>query len=83
MSIIGFVILVLMLLLLVWVYVKLAALPGKTAKERGHSQADAINVLGWVGLLLGIAPWLVALVWAYTNPITTPQESTNAEVSGG
>lgn len=67
MTITGFIILVLLVLLVVWIYVTLASLPGKKAAEREHPQAEAINVLGWVGLLLGIAPWLVALVWAYTT----------------
>ncbi len=82
MSIVGFVILVLLVLLLVWIFVKLAALPGKTATERGHPQAEAINVLGWVGLLLGVAPWLVALVWAYTKPESMQCGSSNAQTSG-
>jgi amino acid transporter len=68
MSIVGFVILVLLVLIGIWVFVKLAALPGQKAAERGHPQAEAINILGWIGLLLGVAPWLVALVWAYTKP---------------
>jgi hypothetical protein len=72
MSIVGFVILILLVLLGIWIYVKLAALPGQKAIERGHPQAEAINILGWFGLLLGIAPWLVALVWAYTVPSTSP-----------
>ncbi len=66
MSVVGFFILVLLVLLGIWIYVTLAAMPGQKAAERGHPQAEAINVLGWIGLLLGIAPWLVALVWAYT-----------------
>jgi hypothetical protein len=74
MSIIGFVILVLLFLLLVWAYAKLAALPGETAHKRSHPQAEAINVLGWIGLLLGVAPWLVALVWAHMKPVAIPQE---------
>jgi hypothetical protein len=68
MSIVGFVILVLLVLIGIWIFVKLAALPGQKAAERGHPQAEAINVLGWIGLLLGVAPWLIALVWAYTKP---------------
>jgi hypothetical protein len=65
----GFVILVLLFLLAIWIYVELAKLPGKKARERGHPQAEAISVLSWIGLLLGIVPWVVALVWAYTKPI--------------
>jgi hypothetical protein len=43
----------------------LAMLPGKVARRRGHSQAEAINVAGWLGILTGIV-WIVALIWAYT-----------------
>jgi hypothetical protein len=68
MTIAGFAILVVLVLIGIAIFVELARLPGKKARERDHPQADAINVLGWVGLLLGVAPWLVALVWAYTRP---------------
>jgi hypothetical protein len=64
----GFVILLLMGLLLFYLYIELAQIPGKKAKERGHPQADAINILGWIGPFLGIAGWAVALVWAYYRP---------------
>lgn len=70
MSIIGFAILVFIVLLLIWLYTVVAKIPGETARERNHPQAEAINVLGWIGLLLGVAPWLVALVWAYTRTDT-------------
>lgn len=66
----GFIILVVLVLLVIWIYMLIAAIPGKTAHERGHPQAEAINVLGWVGLLLGVMPWLVALVWAYMKPVS-------------
>ncbi len=47
--------------------VKLGPIPGNIAKSRGHPQADAINVLGWIGVVtLGLA-WPIALVWAYTR----------------
>ncbi len=78
MSIVGFAILVLLVLIGILIFLKLAAMPGKTAIERGHPQAEAINVLGWVGLLLGVAPWLVALVWAYTKPVATQQGTSDA-----
>jgi uncharacterized membrane protein YfcA len=70
MSIVGFAILVSLVLLLIWLYTVLAKMPGDKARERNHPQADAINVLGWIGLLLGVAPWLVALVWAYMRTDT-------------
>ncbi len=78
MSFVGFAILVLLVLIVIWIFVKLAALPGQTATERGHPQAEAINVLGWVGLLLGVAPWLVALVCAYMKPVAENQRSPDA-----
>ncbi len=44
-------------------------LPGKMARAEGHPQADAINLLAWIGLLtLGIS-WFIALVWAKVKPI--------------
>jgi hypothetical protein len=47
---------------------RLGALPGQLARQRGHPQADAINVAGWVGLLtLGLL-WPIALIWAFTRP---------------
>lgn len=68
----GFTILVILVLIGIWVFVELAKLPGAKAKERDHPQAEAINILGWLGLLFGGVPWLIALVWAYTNPISRP-----------
>ena len=80
MSFVGFVILILLVLLVIWIYVELGAIPGKTAIERGHPQAEAINVLAWTGLLMGAVPWLVALVWAYTKPVAMKQGSLDAQV---
>ncbi len=54
-----------------YVAFRLGALPGQIAKKRGHPQADAINVAGWVGLLtLGLL-WPLALIWAFTRPRAT------------
>ena len=51
----------------IWLVVKLGPLPGTIAQKRGHPQADAIRVLGWIGVItLGLA-WPIALVWAYTR----------------
>ena len=68
MTLVGFTILVILVLIGIWVFVELAKLPGEKARARSHPQAEAINVLGWVGLLFGGVPWLIALVWAYVNP---------------
>jgi hypothetical protein len=46
----------------------LASLPGKIAADRGHPQADAIRVAGWLGLLTMGLFFPIALIWAYTRP---------------
>ena len=46
----------------------LGSLPGKIAADRGHPQADAIRVTGWLGLLTMGLLFPIALVWAYTKP---------------
>lgn len=44
--------------------VKLGPLPGRIASTREHPQADAVRVLGWIGVItLGLA-WPAALIWA-------------------
>ncbi len=68
----SFVILVVLAVIGISIYLELAAIPGAKARERGHPQADAINILGWIGLLIGFIPWVVALVWAYTRPGPIP-----------
>ena len=57
------VLLVAALLLAAW----LGALPGRIARSRDHPQADAINACGWIGLITLGAPWIVAMVWAFTS----------------
>ena len=69
MTIAGLIILIALVFVLAVIYIELGGLPGKTARERGHPQADAISVLGWLGLLLGFLPWLVAMVWARMQPL--------------
>jgi hypothetical protein len=79
----GFVILILLALLGLWLFVEIGSLPGKTAKKRSHPQAEAINVLGWVGLLFGGVGWAVALVWAYTKPVFVPVAQGTAPTGAG
>ena len=35
----------------IWLVVLLGPLPGNVARRRGHPQADAIRVLGWIGIV--------------------------------
>ncbi|MDJ0905430.1 MAG: DUF3302 domain-containing protein [Woeseiaceae bacterium] len=52
------------------IVIVLAQLPGKAAAARGHPQAEAINVAGWLGMLLTVGVvWIFAMVWAYTRPL--------------
>ena len=65
----AFVILVVLALLAVYVFIRLAKWPRAVAVERKHPHPDAVNVLSWGGLLMtaGLA-WLAALVWAHVTP---------------
>jgi hypothetical protein len=65
----------------IWLIVKLGPLPGNIASGRGHPQADAIKVLGWVGVItLGLA-WPIALIWAYTRSNEQQAENLNKRVA--
>jgi len=79
----GFVILILLALLGLWLFVEIGSFPGKKAKERNHPQAEAINVLGWLGLLFGGVGWAVAVVWAYTKPVFVPVAQEAAPTADG
>ena len=62
-----------------YVFVALAQLPGKTAKKRGHPQADAINVAGWIGLFTAGVVWVIAIIWAFMKPIAPYQDDSADE----
>jgi len=68
------IVLVVLILLVIALWIALAIFPGRIARQRGHPQADAINICGWMGALtLGIlAP--LAFIWAYTKPVMKPIE---------
>jgi hypothetical protein len=72
--IVALVLQVFLLLLIVGVWVAVGMMPGRIAKNRGHPQADSINVCGWFGALtMGIlAP--IAFVWAFSKPVLKPIE---------
>jgi len=39
-------------------------LPGRIAIARKHPDADAINIMGWLGFL-AVIPWMQAFMWAF------------------
>ena len=41
--------------------------PGYIARRRGHVNAEAISLCGWIGLVIWPA-WFVALIWSRTGP---------------
>jgi hypothetical protein len=56
----GFIVLLFGFALLIFIL----GLPGKIAIARNHPDAEAINLMGWVGFL-AIVPWIQALIWAF------------------
>ena len=77
-DIFSFVVLAVLVAVTVYLAILLGAQPGRIAERRGHPQADAIRVAGWVGLLtLGLF-WPLALIWAYTRP-GSPAAGSDAE----
>jgi hypothetical protein len=46
------------------VAVFILGLPGRIAIARKHPDADAINVMGWLGFL-AVVPWMQAFMWAF------------------
>ena len=44
------------------VFIEVAGMPGREARKRIHENAEAISLLGWLELPLGVASWLVAMI---------------------
>ena len=42
----------------------ICGLPGRIAIARNHPEADAVNLMGWIGFL-AVIPWVQALIWAF------------------
>ena len=65
----------------VWFVVLLGPMPGRIATDRGHPQADAIRVLGWIGVItMGLA-WPFALVWAYIRPAASHTDALRERIA--
>jgi hypothetical protein len=78
MKIFGLFILLTLLGTLLAAIVWLAMWPGKIAVERGHPQADAIRIAGWLGILTGVI-WIGAMIWAFTRVDAGSQASGKLE----
>jgi len=65
----------------IWALYTLGGLPGRVARSRGHPQAAAISVCGWLGLITFIL-WPIALVWAYTSPLAARSVVTSEDLDG-
>jgi hypothetical protein len=46
------------------VVVFVLGLPGRIALARKHPDAEAINIMGWLGFL-AVVPWMQAFMWAF------------------
>ncbi len=67
-DIFSLIVLLVLLCAVVAVWVMLALMPGRIARERNHPQAEAINVCGWWGAITFGLLLPVAWIWAYTRP---------------
>jgi hypothetical protein len=56
-------------------------MPGKIARKRGNPQAEAIEILSLLGLLI-FPLWMAALVWAYLRPFAMPVKVVDARSEG-
>lgn len=59
---------------------KLGGLPGSIAAARGHPQASAINICGWMGLVT-LVLWPIAMVWAHLDRSSTEEGGRSAQGS--
>jgi len=53
----------------IWLVVLLGSMPGNIARKCGHPQTEAIQALGWIGIITFGISWFIAIVWAYTKPV--------------
>jgi uncharacterized BrkB/YihY/UPF0761 family membrane protein len=68
-DIFAWIVLVVLIITAIAIFVFLAMLPGRIARQRNHPQHESVNVAGWLGAIaLGVF-WPLALVWAfYVSP---------------
>ena len=67
-DIFALVVLIVLAAAVIAIWAILGMMPGRIARERGHPQAEAINVCGWWGVITMGLLLPVAWIWAYTKP---------------
>ena len=67
-DIFALIVMAILLAVAIWLVVLLGSMPGNIAKKRGHPQTEAIQALGWIGIITLGMSWFIGIVWAYTNP---------------
>ncbi len=79
-DIFAIIVLLILLVAVVAIWIVLAMLPGKIAARRNHPQAEAINIGGWLGAILGGILWPIFLIWAFLKPVRITIASAPEEV---
>ena len=67
-DIFALIVIAILLAVVIWLVILLGSMPGNIARKREHPQAEAISVLGWIGIITFGMSWFIAIVWAYTIP---------------
>lgn len=67
-----------------YILIQLGGLPGKIAERRNHPHAEAVKIVGWIGLFT-VFPWIHAIIWSIHDSMTVdirsmPREGAQAEV---
>ncbi len=61
--------------------VVIGRIPGDIARRANHSQAEAINLLAWFGLLFGGLGWVLALIWSKTRPFSLQDQAVDERIA--
>ena len=54
---------------LFYVLIQIGGLPGKIAERRNHPRAEAVKIVGWIGLFT-VVPWIHAIIWSIHDGMT-------------
>jgi len=61
---ITFAVILISIIIFLVVVVFVLGLPGRIAVARKHPDADAVNLMGYLGFL-AVVPWIQAFIWAF------------------